>query len=158
MLRRQLVKELVEESEEKLEESEEELEKRYNDDEINRKIIEERNQEMSKLAEEMESLHDITRTLSGMIELQREPLEEAANYTENSEINIIEATKSLNNAVQLSSINNIRSFLLKGTLVSTGVLGIGAGVLFLNPIAGIVIGTLGIGGVTVCAVNYFKQK
>lgn len=129
-----------------------------NDQIINDQIINERNRELALLTEEIESLHEITRTLSGMIYEQKEGIEMASDQIETSEILVNEATQSIEHAAKLASIGNLKSFLLKGTLVSTGIAGIGVGTLFLNPIAGIIIGTMGIGGIAVCTINYFKNN
>lgn len=129
-----------------------------NEHAINKQIIDERNHELKLLSEDIESLHEITRTLSGMIAEQKEGIDVASEQIETSEILVNEASQSIEQAAKLSSIGNLKSFLLKGTLVSTGIAGIGVGTLFLNPIAGIIIGTMGIGGIAVCTINYFKTR
>lgn len=124
---------------------------------INRQIVEERNRDLALLADELDSLHEITRTLSGMVAQQKEGIDMASDQIETSEILVNEATQSIAEAAKLSSIGNLKAFLLKGTLVSTGIAGIGVGAMFLNPIAGIIIGTMGVGGIAVCTINYFTH-
>jgi hypothetical protein len=125
--------------------------------EVEHSIILERNREMKKIANDVEHIHDITLMLSQIVDEQGEYIEIAQHNVENSEINVREAKECLEKAEVHDIKSKIKGFLLGGTVVSGCVTGAGGIVLILNPIAGGIVGGIGVCGLALCVVGLIKN-
>lgn len=124
------------------------LEVMYESD-IDREIIRERNADVKQIADDMSDLGEISLQIKELVFEQAEDLDIAEENVTQTEENVQQSTQNLKQAVSLSS--KLKNIFAKGALVSTGVTGAGAMAgIFLNPIAGGVAVTLGIGGIVFC--------
>lgn len=128
------------------------------DRDINESIIKERNEGVRQIAEDIEHIHDITNMLSVMVDEQGDNIEVAVCNIENANVNVQEATESLSLAEEYSVSANIKKLILGGTVASAGVAAVGAGVMLINPIAGGVIGIVGLTGVATCITTFIVKS
>jgi hypothetical protein len=115
------------------------------DIDVEHAIIEERNEHIKKLEKDLQDISEISSEINKLVYDQTEMLEEACDNVEVSEIYTNDAREELEEAYDNASKR--RKFGIGITLGGGGVTAASVGVMFLNPIAGIIVAGVGVAGI-----------